>query len=119
MQVPGAAALELVELMKDVPKGKGGTACSLAATILQASRSAMERLVDRASKRRRTFLVKLLLDKFPMEYISRELGSSSTTPADAGEALADADEDAAVCAAVMVADPSTLTPRKMAMRVGC
>ena len=109
-QVPGAAALELLELMQTVPRDKGvciGTACEKAAKILGVSSQALDGLKKRVKEARRgRRLVLQLRAPFPM------LNPGPKTSASVEMELA----DAAIVAEVMRADEKDLTPRKLAMR---
>ena len=113
VQVPSAAALELLDLMRDVPKEKGvcvGNAAQKAACILNVSRSSLEALAKRAAPKRRHILLKLLREPFSMEYIPMAQAQDRRD-----DEVVD-DRDDALVAEVLVADPANFTPRKLAMR---
>ena len=108
-QVPAAAALELLDLMQDVPKEKGvvvGRAAQKTAHILGVTESAVISLAKRVGSKRRLLLLKALKEPFPMEYVAKA----------SVESVELEEDHEAIISEVLQADPKTLSPRKRAMR---
>ena len=121
IQTTNAVALELLDLMKTVPKEKGvkvGTMYEKAAAILGVNQQSLRKLETSAKSHRastaakRDKLVLFLRAAFPM------ISGTAPAAATAATASVSAGETDALIEEVLNADVLKLSPRKIAMRQG-